>query len=108
MQAIPLPDPARERAKPADGLGGELPSAVTTERLRLPHPLSPGDRPVRAGGPGADRGGLHAVACHHPLTTDRPLGGGVDEGAGTLGSTNPLTRTNSTDPQTHAERKARV
>ena len=62
----------------------------------------------------AASGGLHAMARHRPLTTERPLGGGADEGAGSLGSTNPLTPTDSTDPQTqpspltHAERKARA
>ena len=45
---------------------------------------------------GADVVSRDAVARHHPLTANRPLGGGVDEGAGTLGSGNPLTPTNST------------
>jgi peptide/nickel transport system ATP-binding protein len=89
IQAIPLPDPAREHAKAASGLGGELPSAVNPPsgcrfRTRCPRAtaLCAQQAPVLAGS-----GSLHPVACHHPLTTD------ADEGQ---------------DPLTRTERKARA
>jgi peptide/nickel transport system ATP-binding protein len=71
ISAIPVPDPARERAKAAGGLGGELPSAVSPPsgcrfRTRCPRAsaLCAQQAPVLA-----PSGSLHAVACHHPLTT---------------------------------------
>ena len=86
IRAIPLPDPARERAKAASGLGGELPSAVSPPsgcrfRTRCPQAtaLCAEQAPVLA-----SAGSLHAVACHHPLTTDA----------------------HDTDPLTRAQRKA--
>jgi peptide/nickel transport system ATP-binding protein len=71
IQSIPLPDPARERAKTSAGLGGELPSAIDPPsgcRFRTRCPLAT-DRcaeqtPVLE--PDADE---HAVACHYPLTS---------------------------------------
>jgi peptide/nickel transport system ATP-binding protein len=72
IQAIPLPDPDRERGKAAGGLGGELPSAVSPPsgcrfRTRCPRAsaLCAQQAPMLAAS-----GSLHAVACHHPLTTD--------------------------------------
>jgi peptide/nickel transport system ATP-binding protein len=89
IQAIPLPDPAHERAKVTSGLGGELPSAVNPPsgcrfRTRCPRAsaLCAQEAPVLAA-----TGSLHAVACHHPLTT------GAEAGQ---------------DPQTRTERKARA
>ncbi|MDX6343335.1 MAG: peptide/nickel transport system ATP-binding protein ddpF [Trebonia sp.] len=89
IRAIPLPDPALERAKTASGLGGELPSAVNPPsgcrfRTRCPRAsaLCAQEAPALAAA-----GSLHAVACHHPLTTD------AEEGQ---------------DPLTRAERKARA
>ena len=71
IQAIPLPDPAAERAKTASGLGGELPSAVNPPsgcrfRTRCPRASAVCEReaPVLAAS-----AGLSAVACHHPLTS---------------------------------------
>ncbi len=71
IQSIPLPDPVRERAKTAAGLGGELPSAIDPPsgcRFRTRCPLATGrcaeETPVMAAS-----GGRHAVACHHPLTS---------------------------------------
>ena len=89
IAAIPLPDPAHERAKVTSGLGGELPSAVNPPsgcrfRTRCPRAsaLCAQEAPVLAA-----TGSLHAVACHHPLTT------GAEAGQ---------------DPLTRAERKARA
>ena len=89
IQAIPLPDPAHERAKVTSGLGGELPSAVNPPsgcrfRTRCPRAsaLCAREAPVLA-----TSGSLHAVACHHPLTAGAEAGG---------------------DPLTPAERKARA
>jgi peptide/nickel transport system ATP-binding protein len=89
IQAIPLPDPAHERAKVTSGLGGELPSAVNPPsgcrfRTRCPRAsaLCAQEAPVLAA-----TGSLHAVACHHPLTT------GAEAGQ---------------DPLNRAERKARA
>jgi peptide/nickel transport system ATP-binding protein len=89
IQAIPLPDPAGERAKAASGLGGELPSAVNPPsgcrfRTRCPRAtaLCAQQAPVLAGS-----GSLHPVACHHPLTSEPEQ---------------------DQDPLTRAERKARA
>ncbi|MGH3273038.1 MAG: dipeptide ABC transporter ATP-binding protein [Streptosporangiaceae bacterium] len=71
IQSIPLPDPVRERAKASAGLGGELPSAIDPPsgcRFRTRCPLATDrcaqETPVLEAG-----AGLHAVACHYPLTT---------------------------------------
>jgi peptide/nickel transport system ATP-binding protein len=73
ISSIPLPDPARERAKASGGLGGELPSAIDPPsgcRFRTRCPLATElcavEEPVLAAG-----GGGHAVACHYPLTGAR-------------------------------------
>jgi peptide/nickel transport system ATP-binding protein len=76
IQAIPIPDPARERAKPASGLGGELPSAINPPsgcafrtRCPLATELCSRETPVLTAA------GTHAAACHHPLPpgTGHPL-----------------------------------
>ena len=70
IESIPLPDPESERAKASAGLGGELPSAINPPsgcRFRTRCPLATekcaAETPVLAAS-----GGLHAVACHYPLT----------------------------------------
>jgi peptide/nickel transport system ATP-binding protein len=70
IESIPVPDPAHERSKTAPVLGGELPSALQPPsgcRFRTRCPLATErcaeEAPVLTA---AD--GLHAVACHHPLT----------------------------------------
>jgi peptide/nickel transport system ATP-binding protein len=75
IESIPVPDPAYERSKTAPVLGGELPSAVAPPsgcRFRTRCPLATErcaeEAPVLAA---AD--GLHAVACHHPLTGPVPV-----------------------------------
>ena len=75
IQAIPVPDPAVERAKTAVGLGGELPSAVNPPsgcrfRTRCPRASARCEQeaPVLTAS-----AGLHAVACHHPLATEAGL-----------------------------------
>jgi peptide/nickel transport system ATP-binding protein len=74
IQSIPLPDPARERAKTTTGLGGELPSALNPPsgcRFRTRCPLATAlcaeETPVLTASEGR-----HAVACHHPLTSLSP------------------------------------
>jgi peptide/nickel transport system ATP-binding protein len=71
IQSIPFPDPARERAKSATGLGGELPSAIRPPsgcHFRTRCPLATErcaeETPVLTAPDGS-----HAVACHHPLTS---------------------------------------
>ena len=76
IKAIPLPDPARERAKAGGGLGGELPSAVSPPsgcrfRTRCPRASALCERQAPEL---AATGTLHAVACHHPLTVDATEG----------------------------------
>jgi peptide/nickel transport system ATP-binding protein len=75
IQSIPLPDPARERAKSSAGLGGELPSAIDPPsgcRFRTRCPLATdrcaAETPVLTAA--ADN---HAVACHYPLASPSPL-----------------------------------
>ena len=70
IQSIPLPDPVRERAKTAVRLSGELPSAITPPsgcHFRTRCPLATercaAETPVMTAS-----AGLHAVACHYPLT----------------------------------------
>jgi peptide/nickel transport system ATP-binding protein len=66
-----VPDPDRERTKPADGVRGELPSAVEPPsgcRFRTRCPLAAercaAEEPVLTEfGPG------HWAACHFPLQT---------------------------------------
>ena len=71
IQSIPLPDPARERAKTTAGLGGELPSAIDPPsgcRFRTRCPLATG-RCAQETPRLSASAGLHAVACHYPLTS---------------------------------------
>jgi peptide/nickel transport system ATP-binding protein len=70
IEAIPLPDPAGERAKTAVRLGGELPSAISPPsgcRFRTRCPLAT-DRCAQEAPVLTESGGRHAVACHYPLT----------------------------------------
>ncbi|MST34867.1 ATP-binding cassette domain-containing protein, partial [Acidimicrobiaceae bacterium USS-CC1] len=69
IQAIPVPDPATERAKRSAAVRGELPSAVNPPsgcRFRTRCPLAQEicaaeTPPLRVHGPG------HVAACHFPL-----------------------------------------
>jgi peptide/nickel transport system ATP-binding protein len=70
IQSIPLPDPVSQRAKTTAGLGGELPSAINPPsgcRFRTRCPLAT-DRCATETPVLTAAGGLHAVACHYPLT----------------------------------------
>jgi len=70
LEAIPLPDPGRERAKQAAAVKGELPSALNPPsgcrfRTRCPRAqdrCAAEEPPLRPFGPG------HLAACHFPLT----------------------------------------
>jgi peptide/nickel transport system ATP-binding protein len=84
IDAIPLPDPVKERAKETTSLGGELPSAVNPPsgchfrtRCPLATEVCATAVPQLMGDDNA-----HAVACHHPLssTTTRSAGGVVSLG----------------------------
>jgi oligopeptide/dipeptide ABC transporter ATP-binding protein len=77
IEAIPIPDPVRERAKRGAGIHGELPSPVSPPsgcRFRTRCPLAQPicaeqEPPMLVFGPG------HAAACHFPLqnaTDDSP------------------------------------
>jgi peptide/nickel transport system ATP-binding protein len=75
IDSIPVPDPARERSKTAAALGGELPSALQPPsgcpfRTRCPRATErcAAEVPVLQASVG-----LHAVACHHPLTGGAPV-----------------------------------
>ncbi|GAA1523031.1 dipeptide ABC transporter ATP-binding protein [Kribbella lupini] len=74
IKAIPLPSAARTGVGPEKsvGLGGELPSAIDPPsgcHFRTRCPLATDRCAVEA--PALTAGeGLHAVACHHPLTTE--------------------------------------
>jgi len=69
LGAIPVPDPARERAKTAAVIGGELPSALNPPsgcrfRTRCPRVqdlCAAEEPPLRRYGSG------HLAACHFPL-----------------------------------------
>ncbi len=70
IESIPLPDPSSERAKASAGLGGELPSAINPPsgcRFRTRCPLAT-ERCAQETPVLAASAGLHAVACHYPLT----------------------------------------
>jgi peptide/nickel transport system ATP-binding protein len=71
IQAIPVPDPSRERTKPADGVRGELPSAIDPPsgcRFRTRCPLA-AERCATEEPLLADFGPGHQAACHFPLQT---------------------------------------
>jgi peptide/nickel transport system ATP-binding protein len=70
IECIPVPDPAHERSKTAAALGGELPSALQPPsgcRFRTRCPLAT-DRCADEAPVLQVADGLHAVACHYPLT----------------------------------------
>jgi oligopeptide/dipeptide ABC transporter ATP-binding protein len=80
IDAIPVPDPAVERAKAGPSIRGELPSAIAPPsgcRFRTRCPLATDlcaeeEPPLRVFGPG------HVAACHfplQPLTEDEPPAG---------------------------------
>jgi oligopeptide/dipeptide ABC transporter ATP-binding protein len=70
LEAIPVPDPGRERAKQAAAVKGELPSALNPPsgcrfRTRCPRAqdrCAAEEPPLRPFGPG------HLAACHFPRT----------------------------------------
>jgi peptide/nickel transport system ATP-binding protein len=75
IESIPVPDPAYERSKTAPVLGGELPSALQPPsgcRFRTRCPLAT-DRCAEEAPVLQASDGLHAVACHHPLTGPVPV-----------------------------------
>jgi oligopeptide/dipeptide ABC transporter ATP-binding protein len=84
IDTIPVPDPAREQAKSAPAISGELPSAVHPPsgcrfRTRCPRAqqlCAEAEPPLQIFGPG------HSAACHFPL---RPA----------AGLTNPTTPTHN-------------
>ena len=72
IKAIPLPEAARTDQPRSVGLGGELPSAIDPPsgchfRTRCPLATQRCAEEVPAL---AASDSLHAVACHHPLTTE--------------------------------------
>jgi peptide/nickel transport system ATP-binding protein len=83
--AIPVPDPATERAKSGPAVTGELPSPVHPPsgcRFRTRCPLAQDvcaaeEPPLRPFGPG------HVAACHFPLQSPDPT---ARDEAGSLGS----------------------
>jgi peptide/nickel transport system ATP-binding protein len=81
IEAIPVPDPARERSKTVPALGGELPSALRPPsgcrfRTRCPRAT---ERCAQEAPALQAADGLHAVACHHPLTGPVPAPAGPAE-----------------------------
>jgi len=75
IESIPVPDPARMRAKNAAGLGGELPSALQPPsgcRFRTRCPLAT-ERCAAETPALRASDGRHAVACHHPLPGPVPV-----------------------------------
>ena len=81
IEAIPVPDPAWERSKTVPALGGELPSALHPPsgcRFRTRCPLAT-ERCTREAPVLQAQDGLHAVACHHPLTGPLPVPTGQTE-----------------------------
>ncbi|TCN42067.1 peptide/nickel transport system ATP-binding protein [Kribbella orskensis] len=72
IKAIPLPESAKAGTERAVGLGGELPSAIDPPsgcHFRTRCPLAT-DRCAEEVPTLTAGDGLHAVACHHPLTTE--------------------------------------
>ena len=75
IEAIPVPDPARERSKTVPALGGELPSALQPPsgcRFSTRCPLAT-ERCLEEAPVLQAADGLQAVACHHPLTGPVPV-----------------------------------
>jgi peptide/nickel transport system ATP-binding protein len=76
LEAIPVPDPARERSKDSAAIRGELPSALNPPtgcrfRTRCPRAqdvCATEEPPLRPFGPG------HLGACHFPLVEPAPAG----------------------------------
>ena len=69
LKAIPLPDPAQERAKPAAGLAGELPSALSPPsgcRFRTRCPRAQ-ERCAEVEPQLQWFGVQHQAACHFPM-----------------------------------------
>ena len=69
LQAIPVPNPAVERAKRSAGITGEMPSAIHPPsgcRFRTRCPLAT-DRCAAEAPPLRAFGGEHRAACHYPL-----------------------------------------
>jgi peptide/nickel transport system ATP-binding protein len=72
IKAIPLPGSAKAGTERAVGLGGELPSALDPPsgcHFRTRCPLAT-DRCAEEVPTLTAGDGVHAVACHHPLTTE--------------------------------------
>jgi peptide/nickel transport system ATP-binding protein len=75
IKAIPAPESAKTDQARSVGLGGELPSAIDPPsgcHFRTRCPLAT-DRCAEEVPALAAADGLHAVACHHPLTTTELL-----------------------------------
>jgi peptide/nickel transport system ATP-binding protein len=75
IKAIPAPESAKTDQARSVGLGGELPSAIDPPsgcHFRTRCPLAT-DRCAEEVPALAATDGLHAVACHHPLTTTELL-----------------------------------
>lgn len=74
LQAIPLPDPSRERIKTSAPLGGEPPSPVNPPSGCRFRTRCPRAKQVCADtAPALSAiGGLHSVACHFPLQQSMP------------------------------------
>ena len=72
LDAVPVPDPAAERAKAQPGVTGELPSAgQPAVRLPVPHPLPAAPRTAapRQEPPLRPFGAAAPAACHFPLAS---------------------------------------
>jgi peptide/nickel transport system ATP-binding protein len=84
LEAIPEPDPVLERAKPAEVITGELPSAIDPPsgcRFRTRCPIAQ-DRCAAEEPPLRSFGDDHLAACHFPLQPPRPAPAPVIAGAG--------------------------
>jgi oligopeptide/dipeptide ABC transporter ATP-binding protein len=84
IQAIPVPDPGREKDKPVSGVRGELPSAVHPPsgcRFRTRCPLA-AERCAVEEPALTDFGPGHRAACHFPLQTPVPASpAGIEGGS---------------------------
>ena len=69
IQSIPLPDPAASGPRPRPASAASCLRRSTRQPAAGSAPAARSHRWVRAGSPALHGiGGLHAVACHHPLT----------------------------------------